>query len=134
MGFKLGRAIELRFDGAMEGAEVNLRPTSVDVTLELIQDMALTRAAELLAEYVTGWNFDGVDGQPLPITAEAVLGNMELVVLRKVMAEWTKAATGVSAPLDPPSGDGGQPETGGSTTSVDSSMAEIPQMALYPQS
>ncbi len=90
----------------MEGAYVKLRATPVGVALELRADVGIKRAAELLAEYVEEWNLDGPDDEPLPVTAEAILGNLEEAVIAKVIVEWYKAAVGVTAPLDPPGADG----------------------------
>lgn len=134
MGFKLGRSYDLRFTGAMTGAEVSIRSTPVEVMLRLAGDITFAESAELLAEYVTDWNLDGLDDQPLKVTTADIMANMEAAVLEKVVREWYKAARGVTAPLDPPSGDGEMPTTPsqGPTTSADSSMAEIPQAVMYP--
>lgn len=109
MGFRLDRTYVLAFEGAMTGAHVKLRATPVGVALELRGDednsLSLPRAAELLAEYVQEWNLDGPDGQPLPVTPEAILGDLEEVVVAKIMVEWYKAARGVTTPLDPPTED-----------------------------
>src|ERR1700742_643612 len=108
MGFRLDRSYVLEFEGAMEGAYVKIRATPVRTTLEMRQggELPIDRAAELLAEYVIEWNLDGADGQPLPVTKEAILAGLEQVVLSKIVIEWYKAAVGLSAPLDPPGADG----------------------------
>lgn len=109
MGFRLDRSYALEFEGAMKGAHVKLRATPVGVTLELRSEgnvISFERAAELLAEYVEEWNLDGPDGEPLPVTAEAILGGLERVVVLKIITEWYKAAVGITAPLDPPGADG----------------------------
>jgi hypothetical protein len=110
MGFRLDRTYVLEFEGAMEGAYVKLKSTPVGVALEMrggqTDAVGLNRAAELLAEYVQEWNLNGSDGKALPITAEAILADLELVVIGKIMVEWYKAAVGVTAPLDPPGADG----------------------------
>jgi len=106
MGFRLDRTYVLRFEGAMEGAYVKLRATPVGVALELRggegASLSIQRGAELLAEYVIEWNLDGADDQPLPITVDAILGNLEEVLIAKLIVEWYRAAVGVTAPLDPP--------------------------------
>ena len=108
MGFRLDRSYVLEFEGAMEGAYVKIKSTPVGVALEMRQagDLPIDRAAELLAEYVSDWNLDGPDGKPLPITKEAILADLEQVVLGKIFVEWYKAAVGLTAPLDPPGADG----------------------------
>lgn len=109
MGFRLDRTYVLQFEGAMEGAYVKLRATPVGVALELrggeSSSLSIQRAAELLAEYVQEWNLDGLDDEPLPVTAEAILAGLEEVVIAKIIVEWYKAAVGVTAPLDPPTED-----------------------------
>lgn len=106
MGFRLDRTYVLQFEGAMEGAYVKLRSTPVGVALELrggaSDSLSVQRGAELLAQYVLEWNLDASDGGTLPVTAEAIIGQLEEVVLVKILVEWYKAAAGVTAPLDPP--------------------------------
>jgi len=106
MGFRLNRFYVLEFEGAMEGAYVKIKSTPVGVALEMRAAVPIERAAEMLAEYIDEWNLDGADGKPLPVTAEAILGGLEEVVIVKLLTEWYKAAVGVTAPLDPPGADG----------------------------
>lgn len=110
MGFRLDRTYVLEFEGAMEGAYVKIKSTPVGVALEMrggqIGAVSIERAAEMLAEYVLEWNLDGSDGETMPITAKAIIGDLEEVVIAKIMVEWYKAAVGLTAPLDPPGADG----------------------------
>ena len=108
MGFRLDRTYVLEFEGAMEGAYVKLRATPIGVVMKIRNGGWDTFAelAGLLAEYVQEWNLDGSDGAPLPITAEAILNDLEQVVFIKIISEWSKAAAGITAPLDPPGADG----------------------------
>src|SRR4051812_12567991 len=106
MGFRLNRTYSLEFEGAMEGAVVKLRSTTAGKVIEMRAADAAGLAA-LLADHVLEWNLEDTDGQPLPVTAEAILGGMEEVVLAAIIREWYKAATGVTAPLDGPSTDSG---------------------------
>lgn len=106
MGFRLDRTYVLEFEGAMEGAYVKLRATPVGVALELRSSVPIERAAELLADYIIEWNFDDSDGNPLPVTKEALINDLEEVVFAALIKEWYKAAVGVTAPLDPPGADG----------------------------
>lgn len=106
MGFRLDRKYILEFDGAMAGAEVVIKATSVGTVLKLRDVNEITgqqELAELLATHIEEWNFEDADGQPLPITVEAIMDNIESVVLVRIAREWYKAATGVTAPLDGPS-------------------------------
>lgn len=109
MGFRLDRTYVLEFEGAMEGAYIKLRATPVGTVMKLRGPSSASSTGELvelLAEYVQEWNLDGTDGEPLPITAEAILTELEQVVIVKILTEWYKAAVGVTAPLDPPGADG----------------------------
>ncbi len=108
MGFRLDRGYHLTFVGsALEGAEVHLKSTPIGVVLELMSDdINSARQIELLCEYVTEWNFETADDEPVPVTVDAVRAHMEEAVLGKVLLEWFRAARGVTAPLDPPSSDG----------------------------
>lgn len=132
MGFKLGRSITLKFEGALEGAEIKLRPSSVNLYLELQKSpMTFEELAELLSANVIEWNLDGLDDQPLQIETKAILANMEKVVLEKIHSEWLQAAGGVTAPLDSPSKDGEEPSK--DEESSMNSLMTIPQSPLYPQ-
>lgn len=108
MGFRLDRTYVLQFEGAMEGAYIKLRATPIGTVMKLRggDSASNTELVELLAEYVLDWNFEDADGEPLPVTAEAMLAELEQVVIVKVITEWYKAAVGVTAPLDPPGADG----------------------------
>jgi hypothetical protein len=134
MGFQLGRGIVLVFEGALEGAEVRLRPTPIAVTLQLQGDVSFKEATDLLVEYVTSWNFEGIDGQPLKLAHDDIMANMEVAVLEKVMHEWYKAARGVTTPLESPSKDGEKQSTvEEASTRLNDSLEMIPQTPLYPQ-
>lgn len=108
MGFRLDRTYVLQFEGAMEGAYIKLRATPIGTVMKLrgTDSASNTELVELLADYVLDWNFEDVDGEPLPVTAEAMLAELEQVVIVKIITEWYKAAVGVTAPLDPPGADG----------------------------
>lgn len=118
MGFRIDRTYVLEFEGAMAGAYVKIKSTPVGIALELRNSLSIDRAVELLVEYVAEWNLDGLDDEPLPITAEAIKANLEEVVVAKILVEWYKAAAGVTAPLDPPGADG-------TLTDVDIPMEEM---------
>lgn len=98
MGFRLNRTYKLRFDGALEGLEVDLRATSVG-TLAVMSDADAAGLADLLEQHVERWNYEDQDGNPIPATAENFLG-LEEVVLTAICREWFKAAKGITAPLE----------------------------------
>lgn len=108
MGFKLNRGYVLEFQGsALEGAEVHIKNTPIGVVLELLSDEITTaRQIDLLVEYVTSWNFETADGEPIPVTSDGIKAHVEEAVIAKVLLEWFRAARGVTAPLDLPSNDG----------------------------
>lgn len=108
MGFRLNRTYVLEFEGAMEGAYVKLKATPVGVAMALRSGSSADgdEVLQLLAQYVAEWNLEDENGEPLPITAEAIRANLEAPVIAKIVGEWYKAAIGVTAPLDPPGADG----------------------------
>lgn len=105
MGFKLERTYALRWDGDLAGLEVDIRGTSVAVMQEIrglrvsAEGTEVLRLAEILAAHIKRWNFEGDDGETLPITAESILAQ-EASVVSAIGREWYLAAAGVSAPLD----------------------------------
>ena len=101
MGFRLNRTYVLKFAGDMEKAEVKIRSTSTATSLALREVSDDTRAmVALLADHVIEWNFEKADGTPLPIETDAIMNELEEVVIAALLTEWYKAATGVTAPLD----------------------------------
>lgn len=101
MGFRLDRTYRLIFEGALDGAEVHIKATSVGTILELRNITEPKQIADLLAAHLIGWNLEDADGTPIPTTPEGIL-SLEQVVLERIGQEWYKAATGVTAPLDAP--------------------------------
>lgn len=102
MGFRLDRTYALRFEGVLDGLEVDIRSTPAGVALE-IRELAMNdtgRMAELLAEYTTRWSMEDADGKPVRLERDAILAEVETPVLLELMKEWYRAATGISAPLD----------------------------------
>jgi hypothetical protein len=101
VGFRLNRTYVLEFEGALAGAEVKIRSTSVGVLLELRDASSEKRVAELLASHLVEWNLENEIGDPIPLTVEGVL-SLEGVVLGRIAREWYRAASGLTAPLDDP--------------------------------
>lgn len=108
MGFRLNRTYVLHFEGAMAGAEIKLRSTSVATVMRLRQSTDVPEIVGMLAEHVVEWNLEDEKGEPLPITADAILNDLEESVVAAIVREWFKAAVGVTAPLDGPSTSGEQ--------------------------
>jgi hypothetical protein len=127
MGFRLNqRTYLLKFeDSAMEGAEIRLRSTPISTLLRLGETVPYAELVELLCEYVLDWNLEDSKGEPLKVEVEAILDNIEEVMLTRIVREWYRAAKGITAPLDPPSTDGEQFKE---ETSLD--LSEIPMQAL----
>lgn len=103
MGFEVVRNVTLEFEGYMQGAEVTLRAASIGTMLAL-RDMTPQAAVPLLAGHLVNWNLEA-NGEPLPLTEDSC-NSLEAEMLYKIVGEWYRVATGVSAPLDPPSTDG----------------------------
>ena len=123
MGFKLRRTYKLRWDDGTDlaGLEIDMKSTSVETLVEI---KALTlgqdekRLAEILVEHVAYWNFEGDDGEVLPIEVKSLTAQ-EAPVLAEVAKQWYRAAAGVSAPL-----------VLGSTSSATSAEESIPMETL----
>lgn len=58
------------------------------------------------AEALVSWNLDDDDGDPIPATAEAVMGEDADFILPVIMS-WLEAIGSVAAPLGPGSSNGG---------------------------
>ncbi|MFI9235764.1 hypothetical protein [Streptomyces sp. NPDC053079] len=114
MGFvKKPKRIVLRFEGdaELDGLEVILRGLNVaeyldvmglgDVEASSVPDMVKRFARSLIS-----WNLEDEDGAPVPITEETVFAQDQDFVLR-LAAAWIEAISGVSAPLEQSSPDGG---------------------------
>jgi hypothetical protein len=99
MGFKLGRTYRLVFGGDLAGAEIKLRSTPIGAVLR-VREADVKDLSDMLAEYVIDWNLETPDGQPLPVTGEAIREHMEESVLSLIVKHWFQAAVGVTAPLD----------------------------------
>lgn len=108
MGFRLNRTYVLKFEGAMEGAEIRIKSTPVSVVLQCMQQVPHAELAELMTQYIESWNLEDANGDVIKIEPESILQNLEEVVMRKILLEWMRAARGISAPLDDPSTSGGQ--------------------------
>lgn len=107
MGFRLRREYVLEFTGAMQGAEVRIKATSVGACVALREAGAdISAIAELLSEHLVSWNLESEDGEPLGMSASEIQAGLERVVIEAIAVEWFKAAMGITAPLDPPSTDG----------------------------
>lgn len=100
MGFTLNRTYALRFSGALEGLEVDIRSTSAGVVMQLreVAQDDPSKLAELLAEHMIRWNYEDGQGEPVPCTKDGLL-SVELPLVAEVAKEWYRAATGISAPL-----------------------------------
>lgn len=122
MGFRLNRTYVLNFaDTALDGLEVKIRSTPVAVWVRL-RSATDEELAELLAEYMTSWNYEDTSGKPVPIAQDAIMAELEMPVLARICTEWYKACAGVTAPLDGPS-TSGEPSPGVSPeTSMEQSL------------
>lgn len=121
MGFEVRREYVLQFEGAMEGAEVRLRSTSIGTALKIRgSELEWEELLQTMADHLVSWNLmkDGVDLKPDLDGIKA----LEQVMVLAIVKEWMRATGGITAPLDPPS-------TGGSESSEETSLnwSEIPQ-------
>jgi hypothetical protein len=120
MGFRAKRkVIVLQFADDLEGLEVRARSLSMAELLDLGDQIAALESGGLaalsevrglinqFAEHLESWNLEDEDGAPIPMTAEAVLGQDPGMVIEMVLA-WAEGVVSIrkSDPLDPSSTDG----------------------------
>lgn len=121
MGKRLERRTYVLEFGAgtyLDGAEIRIRSTPIDV-VEQLEELRYIDAIPLFLEYLEDWNLEDANGEPIKRTEEAVRAALELPVLKLIVSHWINAAVGVTAPLDPPSGDGPPlPDTDGMEQSI----------------
>jgi len=99
MGFRLDRSYALEFEGALAGAEVVIKGTTVATVLKIRDTDDLRELAELLAAHLIDWNFEDEKGDPVPMTVDGIL-TLEQPILVRICREWLKAASGITAPLE----------------------------------
>jgi hypothetical protein len=120
MGFRAKRkVIVLQFADDLEGLEVRARSLSMAELLDLGDQIAALESGGLaalsevrglinqFAEHLESWNLEDEDGAPIPMTAEAVLGQDPGMVIEMVLA-WAEGVVSIrkSDPLDPSSTNG----------------------------
>ena len=110
-GFRLPeKTARITFEGTdYDGAEIQLR-----VSVSFAQFIALREAAQgedqegmarLFGENVLmEWNLEDDAGQPIPANGDGMLA-IPLELTNLVVQHWVEAVSGVSAPLEQPSGD-----------------------------
>lgn len=111
----------------LAGAEIRIRSTPISV-MDQLDTLKYSEAIPLFLEYLESWNLEDANGEPIKLTEEAIRGNLELPVLRRVIDAWTQAAIGVTAPLDQPSSNG---QASPDTDAMEQSMPmELPSPSL----
>ena len=117
MGFKIPDTVVLTFEGAFEGLEIRCRlglPIREQLEIRrLTKDIDTDDDGAFEAIFRTwfdrvspAWNVEDDGGNPVPISADAVLARLPGEVLIQIMPKW-REAMGVNAPLvaTSPSGD-----------------------------
>ncbi len=88
---------------------MKIRSTSTATMLALREMTEDTKAmVKLLADHVVEWNLETAAGEPLPITADFIMEELEEPVIAEILLQWYRAATGITAPLDDGSTNGAQ--------------------------
>lgn len=114
MGFRVGqRTYVLQFgEGTyFDGAEIRMRPATI-ATVDEVEKLHVSEGFPIFLEHVESWNLEDRDGNPLPLELEACRNALEPAERTALARAWFEACIGVSAPLDPPSGDGGRSPDG----------------------
>ncbi len=110
MGFKkkAKKTYVLKFDDPeLEGLVVKMRAVTVEEVLEWIAISGLREELETASRYLIEWNLEEEDGTPVPCTLESLL-KQDKEFVAAIITAMLQAAAGVSAPLVPPSTNGGQ--------------------------
>lgn len=99
MGFRpKRRTLKIRFasDHPLHGLEIEAKSASLGEML----DLGLRVPDEEFIKYITSWNLDDEDGQPMEISVES-LRTLDVVYVRDIKTTWIDMMTGtVSGPLD----------------------------------
>lgn len=127
MGYKRNPKIyKLTFDETTDypGLEVQVRTMTMGQLVSVWSGEIGTsaRTFDLFMDRLVSWNLETEDGQPVPVTREAVEAEDDDMV-NAVIKRWTDAVLGVPAPL------GGDSSSGG-TSAVESVLTEIPSQSL----
>ena len=121
MGFRFKRTMRLAFAGDLEGLEIQVNPVSFeDLMTFLALELRDPKSTEILASTITEWNYEDEQGRPVTADSEG-LRALPPPVLRAVIAAWTEAQSGVSAPLALGSTSGEEPSI---------EMASLPMESL----
>lgn len=136
MGFQLEPdSYKLIFeDPALSGFECHMRELSLDELLDISDLLAadprsagarerVTKRSEMIATSITGWNLEDVNGEPVPVSAAALLSAPQRFNVA-ITAAWLREVVGLTAP----------PATisDSSTDGLDSALAQLPMMDLPP--
>jgi hypothetical protein len=106
------------------GLEVQVRTLAMGqlVSIWSGEGGSSARTFELFMSRLVGWNLEDEDGNPVPITREAVEAEDDDMVVA-IQRRWTDAVLGVPAPL-------GDSSSSGATSPVESALTEIPSQSL----
>lgn len=120
MGFKAKKKLyKLTFadDTELDGLEVVMTSVSMGTLLDL-QEMSdraeqiardkqqFRKVVDVFAGAMLSWNLEDDFDQPVPVTVDGIL-TQDPDFIMAIITAWTKAISGVSAPLDAGSSSGG---------------------------
>src|SRR5688572_15537549 len=116
MGWKRSTLV-LDFVGdEFEGLEVRTSRFVIDDLLLLDTFAAersnelLAQVADMLADRIISWNFEDQHDQPVEISPKSIRAHVDGTFFRELIAAIRRASSGVAAPLETPSSDGGSVE------------------------
>lgn len=124
MGFKRNPKIyNLVFDETTDypGLEVQVRTLTMGQLVSVWAGEG-GRSFDLFMDRLVGWNLETEDGEPVPVTREAVEAEDDDMI-QAIVKRWTDAVLGVPAPLDGNSNSGGP-------SAAESVLTEIPSQSL----
>jgi len=110
-GFRIPeRTARVAFEGTdYDGAEIKLKLSVSFAQFIALRESAMGEDQEFMARLfgetvLMEWNLEDEDGQPLPADGDGMMA-IPMDLTNKVVQHWVEAVSGISAPLEQPSGD-----------------------------
>jgi hypothetical protein len=114
MGHEVSRVFKLEWPPThfLYGALIRMRSAPLGLSMNINASMPWTELVAAMCEHVVEWDLE-YEGVPIEIMPEEVMRRVDRPILVAVAKAWQDASAGVTAPLDPGSGDGPAPQDTG---------------------
>jgi hypothetical protein len=111
---RIPRIYTLEFDGELEGLTVRVKSIKFGKVRQLLALMdaddqdaeTMDEIARMLADSIVSWDFEDENGQPIPVTQEAV-DDLEFGEVMAITNKWLDNITGPNEELGKGSNSGG---------------------------